>query len=519
MKIIPSSPYKTNSKAEYRVFDNIRESFVNNNKYIAFHSLNLSKHRTKRFGEADFVIVCEYGLFVFEVKGGRINSNDGIWYSIDRNEIYHKIQNPFRQAEEALHSIRNSIKIDLRIPIGYGVICPDVKWQFTSSEWDPIMICDYKKFRNFESWLKLFFSYWHIKPFNSLLLSISEIRHIANILRPSFDLIEPLHIKLSQIESNVLELTEDQYKYLDVVAANKRVLCSGGAGTGKTFLAAELTRRKGNGKNNILLLCKSNWLKNFLEMRIQNENVIISTINSALVDMRRAGVDKYDLLIVDEGQDLFNFDDINILDSILLNGLENGEWYIFYDVNNQSGLFSKTNPEIIKLLELYKPAKVPLFTNCRNTNVILKKIQGSLNLDLGNTGTGLGPKIHEINSSKIDGANLLELEIKKLRKNGVSAGMITILSPFSYEKSLVFSLSDKLKKSIKVLDDYSIRSFPTLETSFAEIKNFKGLENEVIIVVDLVNPTLIIKESDKVLHYVAMSRARALLCLIWNNCI
>ena len=72
MNIIPASPYKTNSNAEIRVFDKIKESFANDNRYLAFHSLNLTKHEKKRFGEADFVIICEFGLFVFEVKGGKI---------------------------------------------------------------------------------------------------------------------------------------------------------------------------------------------------------------------------------------------------------------------------------------------------------------------------------------------------------------------------------------------------------------------------------------------------------------
>ncbi len=47
MQIVPNKPYPTNSKAEKRVFDKISESFVNNNNYIAFHSLNLTQHQTK----------------------------------------------------------------------------------------------------------------------------------------------------------------------------------------------------------------------------------------------------------------------------------------------------------------------------------------------------------------------------------------------------------------------------------------------------------------------------------------
>jgi superfamily I DNA and RNA helicase len=101
-------------------------------------------------------------------------------------------------------------------------------------------------------------------------------------------------------------------------------------------------------------------------------------------------------------------------------------------------------------------------------------------------------------------------------KGGISPGSITILSPLSYENSSISLLPEKMKRNIIKLDDYSVRSFPIPEISFAEIKNFKGLENEVIIVIDLAKPENI-KNNNKVEHYVAMSRARALLSVIWTQ--
>ena len=92
---------------------------------------------------------------------------------------------------------------------------------------------------------------------------------------------------------------------------------------------------------------------------------------------------------------------------------------------------------------------------------------------------------------------------------------ITILSPLSFEESTVSLLPEKMKKNIVKLDDYSVRTLPVSEISFSEIKNFKGLENEVIIVIDLVKPNEI-KDNNKVGHYVAMSRARGLLSVIWK---
>jgi len=520
MTIIPSTPYKTNSRAENRVFDKFRESFVNNSKYLAFHSLNLTKHKTKKFGEADFVIVCEYGVFVFEVKGGRIGVENAGWYTINRHDEKFRIQDPFKQAEGALHAIKDEIQgfhlfSHLNLSIGYGVIFPDVEWKQQCSEWDLYTICDSRKFKNFEAWLKNFFNYWASKPRNNKRLSIEDIKALKEYLRPNFELIEPLHVKLSNIEENVVRLTQDQYKYLDIVAANSRVLCSGGAGTGKTFLAAELTKRFATDEKNVLLVCKSKWLQRYLATRIVNEFVIISTIESLKLDMRRSGIDMYDIVIVDEGQDLFDFDDIELLDEVVDGGLENGEWYIFHDVNNQSGLFIDTKIEVLALLESYNPAKIPLITNCRNSEPILKKVQESLNLDMGAKGTGIGPKVHELYDADNKGTTL-KSEIKSMIEGGVSPSSITILSPFSYELSSISLLPRKMQESIIKLDDYLVRSLPISEISFSEIKNFKGLENEVIIVIDLIKPDEIEAEN-KVEHYVAMSRARGLLSVIWKT--
>jgi hypothetical protein len=518
MQIVPSKPYKTDSKAENRVFDKLRESFVNDNKYLAFHSLNLTKHKTKKFGEADFVIVCEYGIFVLEVKGGRIGVDDGNWYTINKKNEEYKIQDPFRQAEGALHAIKKEISeshLFSRLPIGFGVVFPDVEWTQQSSEWDLYTICDSKKIRNLEGWLRTFFNYWQNRPGNNIKLSVEDIKSLRQFLRPNFELVEPLYVKLANMEATAVRLTEDQYKYLDIVAANKRVLCSGGAGTGKTFLAAELARRISSTEKNIAFVCKSNWLRRYLETRIQNEFVIVSTIDSVKLDMKRAGIDIIDVLIVDEGQDLFDLDSIDILEEILDGNLINGEWYIFHDVNNQHGLFENTEVEVLEILDSYSPAKIPLITNCRNSEPILQKVQESLHLNMGAIGTGLGPNVHELVEDS-SSANILKDELDNMLKGGVSSESITILSPYTYENSSIQYLPDKYKNMILKLDDFSVRSFPFPQMSFSEIKNFKGLENEVIIVIDLKNPKNL-EKSNLVSHYVAMSRARGLLSIIWNK--
>lgn len=526
MELIPSKPYPNNSRAELRVFDKLRESFVNDSSYLAFHSLNLGKHATKRFGEVDFVLVTKFGLFVLEIKGGGVKRENGIWYTVDKHQKLHRIQDPFRQAETALHAIHNTIQQSdefpqFTLPIGYGVVFPDIEWSQKSLEWDLHTVCDCKNIKNFEHWLSSFFHYWQSKPANASELDSKNISDLKYFLRPDFEFIEPLYEVLNKLDDFAIQLTEDQYRYLDIVAANKRVLCTGGAGTGKTFLAIELAKRMGNEHTSVGFICKSNWLRRYLESRMESEYTVMSTVKSAVIDKRRAGIERYDVLIIDEGQDLFNHEDIEILDSLLSGGLKDGEWYIFHDVNNQTGLFPGSNAsqskKIMEDLSNYAPVNIPLTINCRNTKNILEKIQSSLQLDMGIKGTGIGPKILEYRATADNAVEILDRQIRQLLCDGVPAGSITILSPLAYEKSSVAALPEQLRRKVIKLDDFSIRSFPIGGLSFSEIKNFKGLENEVIIVIDLVDPSTPREQSEKTNHYVAMSRARGLLCLIWRK--
>lgn len=66
-----------------------------------------------------------------------------------------------------------------------------------------------------------------------------------------------------------------------------------------------------------------------------------------------------------------------------------------------------------------------------------------------------------------------------------------------------------------MLDEYSLRDFPLKHVSFTTIGNFKGLENEVVIVIDV--PPLPSDRQDLATRYVGMSRARSLLSIIYRG--
>jgi hypothetical protein len=528
MRMIPDTPYGTQSRAEKRVFDRLREITIDEKQgiYTAYHSLNLTRHQYKRFGEIDFLICCPKGLYAIEVKGGGVSCKEGIWHYKNRyGEINTSREGPFKQVESALHGLMKDLSNNIpknvlsQFSIGYGVIFPDCEWSVSGSEWDPHILADTRNYKDLEKWLKKLFHYWRDKKGQNRRPDSAALKTLRRYLRPEFEAVVPLHVLASGAEEKIARLTEDQMEMIDVVAANPRVMCYGGAGTGKTFLALELARRWTSEDKNVLLACRSPWLKNYLESRFSMPKVTVSVIESVDSACRRAGIDHFDAVIVDEGQDMFEIECLDRLDSVLKGGLTSGRWCYFHDINNQSGLLNEPDQDAVEYLKSMQPTNVPLRTNCRNTEIILDKIQSSLDADMGVGGAGKGPKIRECYAtSKDEEAALLEDEILKLIDDGgMLPGSITILSPYEAEKSSVANLPDKVRKKIAVMDEYSVKNFPTESISFAMIKDFKGLENEAIILIDLPPPDK--KEGNLSEHYVGMSRARSVLSLIYQNSI
>jgi hypothetical protein len=127
MKMIPDYLLHAKSNAESRVFDKLR-GILNGEGWYAFHSLNLPRHQTKRFGEVDFVVCGPGGLFAFEVKGGRISCHEGNWGTTNANDSYFPLKEPpYAQAQGALFGVLEKIEKTMaeRFVRGYGVITPD----------------------------------------------------------------------------------------------------------------------------------------------------------------------------------------------------------------------------------------------------------------------------------------------------------------------------------------------------------------------------------------------------------
>lgn len=525
MRMIPARPYDTRSRAELMVFDCLRGLTLAgdvSHQAAAFHSLNLTRHPHKRFGEIDFLVTSARVILVLEVKGGGVKCIDGRWIYTDREGVEHaRSESPFRQAESALHGLTRRLQDQFPrgalddFVFGYGVIFPDCEWRQAGSEWDPRTLADAKAFRRFDRWLESLISYWDEKAGvqrKGAGVSTILLKEVQGFLRPDFEAIPAFGTQVRQIEENLVRLTEDQYALLDIVEANPRTFCTGGAGTGKTFLAVELARRWAGGGEQVLLVCSSPWLKSWIHGRLAIAGLTVSTCDSIPTAASRAGIAKFDKLIVDEAQDLIQMDSLDILDTHLKGSLSGGSWCLFGDLQNQSGLLGQVEQDALDWIGQIGPARLPLRVNCRNTQQIIELIRDQLGLDMGVRGTGSGPKVrHASFENRAAAAIALEREIKALGDLGLAHSQITILSSCSYRDSLVAELPPKTRTAIRELDEYGIRNFPPDAISFSTIENFKGLENDAVIVIDL---PLENAPTHAALSYVGMSRARAILVVL-----
>ncbi|MDC0183332.1 NERD domain-containing protein [Nitrosomonadales bacterium] len=519
MKLIPNIYRNNNSNAEKKVFNLFRDIDLGPG-WTAFHSLNISESDYKLMCEADFVLLGPRGLFIFEVKGGRIRRENGIWYYKDRYSVEHKSsEGPFKQAINGMYALQKKINTK-KLSIGYGVIFPDVSFNENSPEWPDESVCDDRFTKDkvfFKKYLIRLIDYWVGKQNRRELLSNDPVlSQIINKLRPDFDHSPSLFNKLVQEDKEINKHTEEQYLIIDAIEDNERIICTGGAGTGKSFLAVEITRRELFKQKSVILLVMeelfATYLKSQLADELKDKNYILNICSKLeLKELLNSIETQFDVLIVDEGQDLMSAENMDIMDSALKNGLSNGKWRYFMDPNKQAGVVGCFDDEAYEIMKSYNHTSHKLSQNCRNTKQIVSQAEFHTGASIGdpfskNTGKSV------IHCDVIDQEDELN-EINKILgkwvgEEDIPLSDIAILSPLQFSDSIASKLDKRWRKRIQEISQNNVM-LEDNKILFSTIKNFKGLERMCIILVD----TEKIKDMKNPLAtlYIALTRARTYL--------
>lgn len=559
----------TASAAERRIFDLLKND-PRTDGWTAIHSLGLVKRGNKPYGEIDFVIMIPGGgILCLEIKGGRVSCKDGIWTTTNREGKTSTMnRSPFMQALEGMHAIRKAVGIKFgaehaaaKTVFGRGVIFPDIQMPTEPFEWETWEGIDHDDLNQPISISLQGMMHGHRKklgiPVSCTEPSPATLRLIQQFLRPDF---EPVLTKSSQLhdtENSLLRLTEEQYDGLDLLADNERCLFEGAAGTGKTMLALEYARRSARTGLRTLLLCFNKLLGDWMHSQVKesgDENLlkagryyqllremIIASPFSAEFQAKEkhesgselygtiypffgqlaldGAVDPFDVVVIDEAQDLLNPGVLDVINVWLKGGLATGKWAIFGDFHRQAIFGDLSGEELKFLLSNRVPgfSKGRLRQNCRNTRNIGEETALLSGFDappyrMGQI-EGLPVDYHYYHSMETQSAALAEI-LRRLLRDGVKPTEIVVLSRLRLENSGVRDTDGGNDfRLVEVGGAFPARSRIPL-IPFSTIHAFKGMESKVVVLCDGEQVT---EGDQQALLYVGMSRARSLLMVLLHE--
>lgn len=516
MRMVPPIVHEFRSPAEKKVFLLLEHTDLGQGAF-ALHSLNLSRHDYKRWSEIDFVVAWSEGVFALEVKGGRVGCNGGLWTFTNRfDQTTTRSEGPFEQAasgHEALRKLAQQGGTADRFRNfcwGWGVVFPDIDFDLQGASWHRDQVgsrFDCANASDLKPYLLRLARFWRSagRGFH-MTASADDLASLQQTLRPDFDKVPLLGAVIDDTMSEVARLTDDQLGVLDAVEENPRLLCFGGAGTGKTFIAIEAARRAASRGASVLFCCRSSVLAEYIRPRLNGSGVQVHATGPD--DDLDANTGPFDVLVVDEGQDFITDAWLARLGSFVSGGLREGTWRIFMDPNNQSGLHEPLDAQALSGLRQHA-AIHRLRRNCRNTEQIVLQTQLMTGAEIGTAVIeGQGPPI-DISHYEGDEECVEKLtrRLDAWLEDDVQFGHITILSPLEFEQSVATRLPDRLRRRLDVLGSGRRFRWPPDGMTFCTIRDFKGLENRCVAVVDLSGVT----ESERARSelYVAMTRAHA----------
>jgi hypothetical protein len=515
--MIPPRPGEsTASRAELRLFDML--SRLGDDASVALHSLRLPVHARKRSTEADFVIIGPDGVLVLEVKGGRVLRRSGEWVFIDRNDRENiSYEGPFAQAEGAMHSLKRRL-LDLlgdealrSVIFGFAVVTPDCAITTSDVEWDEAVYIDGQSVASvaaLERGLQRARSHWRdrLDP-RGVLLSRDSVAGLVAACRPDFEAVRSLAVAIAGANEEIVRLTERQLAALDHVADWDRVIIEGPAGTGKTVVGVEAARRNSEAGQRTVLTVRSPVLAASLRSALPPEVIVAPHRTLASVSGR------VDVLVCDEAQDMMTEPDLVVLDSLLEGGVEAGRWILLTDPAGQRGVLGGFDEDVYSLLKSYAEGRpLGLNQNVRNTRAVVDETKMVTGIK-GARSVVESPgrvRAHFVATPEEEAA-VVRATVRELRRESVEDSSVTLLTPNGAGKFLDH-LSRDFRQSIVTVGVGSAMSWPARGLSLASIPDFKGMENDVVIVCDLWDLDL---RRDATVLYTAMTRPRVELHMLW----
>jgi len=487
--------------------------------------------------EADFLVAWPHvGVAIIEVKGGRVFSKGGQWFSRDRFGGEHEIRDPIFQSQIFMYALRRFVAQEGgewtgALPV---VVAPDTAFppNFHTADSMPEQWVDRDDLatlpEKLESALLAFRADDRQGNAADFALDAVKLEGLVAILEHRLPLAPPRREGEVADENaeRVDAITRDQYSILRALRTNDRLVVNGGPGTGKTWLASEHARQETILGARVALLCYNRALAHFLRAEVDSWPVeqrpaYVGTLHSLALDW--AGIEvpdrvpegfwdtlpdrleaaaagressgRFDLLVVDEAQDIRT----HWWESLLacLNDAQQGPIVAFRDdlqQVNQGGDLP------------FAAVAVDLEENVRNTpqiGALLEPLTGRESACRAPD----GPEPVLVEADSVDSVmGTADHVVAELLATGQwSPGDIAVLTTKNRHPQHVAqlaSLGPQAYSDLLVGDDV---------VAYSTVKSFKGLERPlVVLAVNGFHPD----ESPVDLLHVGMSRARHRLIIV-----
>lgn len=519
--------------------------------WVALHSLDLAPWNRGLRTEIDFlVIIPDTGIVCIEVKSHeRISFEDDRW---NPSEIK---RSPFKQASDGKHTfyrrLRDLVPQFKKVPVVHCCIFPrarfDLPLNLSVQPWELI---DTRAFRAFSSGqafcadikARMRQSIGADENLQSLTdrLSQDQIETMVNCCLPVQkrrpDAREEIHHREQEIER---VLREQQKPVLQLAALNDRLVVSGGAGTGKTLIAIEVARRAAEQGRRVALLCFNNLVGEWMRRRIGQsspplpnlvagrtirvmaemtgieipdnphrnfwEIELPQRLEERLTDPDFRAAASFDYLVLDEAQDLLSRPRLwECLTQFLTGGVDGGTFALFGDFDNQVLAEREVMDQTLASLDASaRFSRWRLSENCRNYRIVgdtAVRLSGfEKPIYTGYMRIGGGVQNYDIFFYEHERAQLDKLAqwLRDFKGQGYKPAEISVLS---------FRSSDACAAARLENEGFKLR--PAWQagevTGYASVQAFKGLENKVVILTDM-----LLGEPDfhRHLFYTGMTRA------------
>ena len=493
---------------------------------------------------------------VTSIEGG------GVWEIGWQGKTYLSSEGPFKQAQSArwalIDYLNQHLKFDVRTQIvfGWGVIFPDIVFNQQDPEWDNKVVYDQRdKLHSFVRYAERLEQYFRTrfeetkKP-QPPRLTPNRIHQLVACLRRDFDAVQSIKGLLAESERELLTLSTEQFRVLDFALNedNARILCIGGAGSGKTLIAMEAARRLAASGKRVLLLCFNYNLDRFLRLDATDFSslITVSTVHRFFAEtIRRAGfgqqlaaartasslddlfakvypslfesaasalieeneLPQFDAMVIDEAQDVLEASILNCLDLILEKGFSGGRWLICLDNGLQAGVYGRMDDNVLARLKSFGAFTVQLTENFRNPRNIVNEMCAVTGAYKPICRRELPSNVeYRTYANEKEQARKLRALLVELLRDGVQPCHITVLSAKNKDHACVILYPPDIGKPIHFLDSESSQCHEDAITA-ATISGFKGLENEFIILSDLPS-SVPLSDWARSAFYVGMTRAR-----------